>query len=347
MAFFATKGAPSAASRVAALTPAETQHWLQKWHSNGVAVQAQELLYYRHIPLHSLSTALPNNQSVQSGQQQSLWRGRGMEFDEVRHYQAGDDIRSIDWHVTARTGKTHTKLFREEKEQAVFVCVDQSASMQFGSQLLFKSVFACHLAAALAWNTVQQGNRIGGLFFHETGTREIKPQSRQQGALRFIQTLVQFAGTATQQEQTATPSQQSFHRTLKRLLSLAPPGAQIYLMSDFLHLDEQSLILLKGLKRHCAVTALHISDPFEQELPQATMPLKINDGQHQALLPLHNPAYLKAYQQQSSLLLEQQKNLCQQAGIAFFSLSAAQPLEQQWQQLLKTSTFGRKSAWIR
>src|SRR5690554_3803053 len=113
--------------------------WLARWQSNGITTSIKEMLYYQRFPIMPPYSA-DRGRSAQQGAKRSAWRGRGMEFDEVRHYQAGDDIRAIDWRVTARTGKTHTKLFREEKERPVFVCVDLSASMQFGSQLLFKSV---------------------------------------------------------------------------------------------------------------------------------------------------------------------------------------------------------------
>ena len=95
----------------------------------------------------------------------SALRGRGMEYDESRPYQAGDDIRTLDWLVTARTGKPHTKLFREERERPVIVAVDYRPAMFFATQGSFKSVQAARCAALLAWRAAQQGDRLGGFIF--------------------------------------------------------------------------------------------------------------------------------------------------------------------------------------
>lgn len=122
----------------------------------------------------------------QSGGYLSRTKGRGMEFDEVRPYQPGDDIRSIDWRVTARTDKTHTKLFREERERPVFISVDYRASMQFATRGVFKAVQAAKLAALLAWVAQRQGDRIGGQIFTDNSCRELKPQSGKQAVLHFL-----------------------------------------------------------------------------------------------------------------------------------------------------------------
>src|SRR5690554_5148832 len=171
-------------------TATSPQQWLELWHSNGVQVSSHELMYYR-----SKASAFARYRRLhpppgQSGALLSKFKGRGMEFDEFRHYQAGDDIRAIDWRVTARTGTPHTKLFREERERPVFVVVDLSHSMQFGTQLLFKSVQACHLAAVVAWLTVARGDRIGAVIGSQAGHVEVKPQGRDHGAQQVIHQLV-------------------------------------------------------------------------------------------------------------------------------------------------------------
>lgn len=307
-------------------------HWLQKWQSNGTTVSSRELLYYRQYPIRP-PFRLNKGVSMLSGAQQSPWRGRGMDFSEVRHYQAGDDIRAIDWRVTARTGKTHTKLFMEEKERPVFVCVDYSASMHFGSELLFKAVFAAHVAAAIAWGTVKAGDRIGGLIFNGQSAREIKPQGRQQGVLNFIQTLVKSFPAADDNAthaNTSDGSPQTLNHQLQRLLQLAHPGSDVFLISDFSQMNEASVALLKGLKRHSAVIALHISDPFEHALPTATVKLNATDGAEVAALHLDSPAFLRAYKEKSTALTQQQQAWFKQAGLPVVALSAATPLEQQW-----------------
>ena len=120
----------------------------------------------------------------------SAFRGRGMEYHESRPYQPGDDIRAIDWRVTARSGRTHTKVYREERERPVLLWLDLTRSMFFGTQTCFKSVLASKLAALLAWSSVQHGDRLGYLFFSEQQHVEIRPARGKHTALQFIQQLV-------------------------------------------------------------------------------------------------------------------------------------------------------------
>ncbi|MGR8999333.1 MAG: DUF58 domain-containing protein, partial [Gammaproteobacteria bacterium] len=141
-------------------------------------------------PAASLNLQHLSIRSRQSGGYVSRFKGRGMEFDETRLYQPGDDIRSIDWRVTARSGKTHTKMFREERERPVFISVDNRLAMHFATRGVFKSVLAAKLAGLLAWAADYHGDRIGGQLFSEHECREIKPQNGRHAVLRFLNALV-------------------------------------------------------------------------------------------------------------------------------------------------------------
>src|SRR6056300_461999 len=121
--------------------------------------------------------------SALTGPNKSNFRGRGIDFEEVRSYQPGDDIRTIDWRVTARTGSAHTKLFREERERPVLVVVDQRSSMFFGSSHCFKSVLAAQLASLIAWSALDAGDRVGGLVFNGEEHREIRPRRSRKNVL--------------------------------------------------------------------------------------------------------------------------------------------------------------------
>ena len=129
--------------------------------------------------------------SLQTGAYVSHFRGRGMEFDESRPYQPGDDPRSIDWRVTARSTTAYTKLFREERERPVLVVVDLRANMHFATQGCFKSVNASRAAALLSWAAHHRGDRLGGLIFGDTTHRELKPKLGRQAALRYVHELVE------------------------------------------------------------------------------------------------------------------------------------------------------------
>jgi len=132
---------------------------------SGIVVDAATLIGLRKTAKEmSLNTRLKSRSSI-DGSSRSALRGRGMEFSEVRHYQPGDDIRNIDWRVTARTQETYTKLFQEEKERPVYLLVDQRQPMFFGSKLQFKSVLAAKAAAAIAWTAFANRDRLGAIIW--------------------------------------------------------------------------------------------------------------------------------------------------------------------------------------
>lgn len=198
----------------------------------------------------------------QSGGYISRFKGRGMEFDETRLYQAGDDIRSIDWRVTARTGKTHTKIFREERERPVFISVDQRATMYFATRGVFKSVMAAKLAALLAWTAHHHGDRIGGQLFFDVNCHELKPQNGKQSVLHFLNALVNPPVLKSGDLPCDT-----LELVLNRLLHHVKPSSLVYLISDFRGLTPHAETQLAKLAQHCDVVLLFIHDDLEQNLP--------------------------------------------------------------------------------
>ncbi len=202
-----------------------------------------------------------------AGANKSNFRGRGIDFDEVRMYQAGDDVRSIDWRVTARSGEAHTKLFREERERPVLVVVDQRPDMFFGSRHCFKSVLAAHLAALLGWAALEGGDRVGGLVFNGETHRELRPRRSRRTVLSLLSAIDSYNhGLPGSGHSDA----QGFAQMLGTLRRVARPGSSVYLVSDFRGVtsDEADKHLYQ-LARHSQVTALACSDPLEQQLPRA------------------------------------------------------------------------------
>ncbi|MCH8502522.1 MAG: DUF58 domain-containing protein [Aliidiomarina sp.] len=314
-----------------AFTSASAAQWLQDAHSNGSELNLTELLAYRQQPLR-MPVPRRAGITVQSGQRLSKTRGRGMEFDEVRHYQAGDDIRAIDWRVTARTGKTHTKLYREEKERPVYLCVDIGASMNFGSTLLLKSVQAAHIAAGLTWHTVQRGDRIGGLIYNDSQHHEIKPQGRQHGALLLLKQLVALQTQAV----TAAPPTQNLASQLQRLQQICRPGTDIVLISDFYQCGDDELHLMRGLRRHHNVTAVQVFDPLERQLPanfrqdiDVMSPSSLGENTRGQLPASQNITH-KNWQQHASKRQQKLTDQLRRHGIAHIAISAALPVQQQW-----------------
>ncbi|MDP3875493.1 MAG: DUF58 domain-containing protein [Methylobacter sp.] len=199
----------------------------------------------------------------QSGGYVSRFKGRGMEFEEARMYQPGDDIRSIDWRVTARTGKPHTKLFREERERPVFISVDNRQAMHFATRGVFKSVLAAKLAALLAWAAQHHGDRIGGQLFTASECRELKPQNGKHAVLRFLNALSE----SVDGKQTGLAAM-SLEQVLARLMQHARPGSLVYIISDFRGINEQVENHLAKLSRHCEVVLIFVYDALESQLPE-------------------------------------------------------------------------------
>lgn len=214
--------------------------------------------------------------SPMSGGHISRLRGRGIDFDEVRLYQPGDEQRSIDWRVTARTGKLHTKIFREEKERPVFIVLDQRQSMFFGSSLNFKSVVAAQCASLIAWSVIQKGDRLGGLIFSDTQHQELKPKPGKKGVLNFINTTVNFNQELVNQNDSkikvklnTDTTKENLSSVLYKLKQIVRPGSIIYLISDFDQFDNDADQQLALIARHNDIIPLFVVDPLEKQLPQA------------------------------------------------------------------------------
>jgi uncharacterized protein (DUF58 family) len=200
----------------------------------------------------------------QSGGYVSRFKGRGMEFEEARIYQPGDDIRSIDWRVTARTGKTHTKVFREERERPVFISVDNRPAMHIATRGMFKSVLAAKLAGLVAWAAQHHGDRIGGQIFTGNECCELKPQNGRHAVLRFLNAIV------CEQQNVVDPTAPAItlEQVLARLMHHARPGSLVYIISDFRGINDQVETYLARLSRHCQVVLVFVYDPLESHLPE-------------------------------------------------------------------------------
>jgi uncharacterized protein (DUF58 family) len=228
----------------------------------------------------------------QSGDYQSPFKGRGMEFDESRLYQAGDDIRNIDWRVTARTGKTHTKLFREERERQVFVWVDLRASMFFATRGNYKAVIASRMASLLAWSAIHHGDRVGGVVFSDNSHHELKPQRGKSGALRLINHMVKHP--TWENSNTIVKDLTAGMRSLVRLRRLARPGSLIFMLSDFRNLDENMESQLILLSRHTDIVMVFIYDQLEQALPTAGL-YRVSNGEEEIMLDTYDRQRIESY----------------------------------------------------
>lgn len=225
----------------------------------------------------------------QSGVYHAAMKGRGMEYAESRPYQPGDDVRALDWRLTARSGRPHTKLFREERERPVYVLVDLRRTMAFATQGAFKSVQAARLAALVAWKTVQGGDRIGAVLLGDEGCDELAPARGTVGALRVLKHLVQRAqpGTGT----TMTP----FAAAAEHLRRLVKPGSIVFVLSDFRDLDEAARAALGQVARHNETLLVHCYDAFEAALPAIREAIALGDRTRRVELTPGERAVADAY----------------------------------------------------
>lgn len=223
--------------------------------------------------------------ATQAGDYQSAFKGRGMEYDESRLYQPGDDIRNIDWRVTARTGQAHTKLFCEERERPVHLWIDFRAPMFFATRGKFKSVIAAELASLFAWTANRQGDRIGGVVFSDSVHHELKPQRGKSAVLKLIKHMVEHP--AWQQNDVSEEQQQGMLHSLINLRRMARPGSLIILLSDFRGFNEQSRSHLIRLRRHNELIMVHIFDWLEAFLPPSGI-YRIRNGEQELVLDTNN-----------------------------------------------------------
>jgi uncharacterized protein (DUF58 family) len=215
-------------------------------------------------PARAIALDVLRVKSLQTGAYVSHFRGRGMEFDESRPYQPGDDPRSIDWRVTARSTTAYTKLFREERERPVLVCVDLRANMHFATRGCFKSVNASRAAALLSWAAHHRGDRLGGLIFGDTTHRELKPRLGRRAALRFVHQLVEHPDWTNRGVAEGT---EPLAQAMSSLRRVARPGSLVVVISDFIGFSRAAQSYLSSVARHNEVLAVFISDPLEKRLP--------------------------------------------------------------------------------
>nr|WP_281374141.1 DUF58 domain-containing protein [Aromatoleum toluvorans] len=215
--------------------------------------------------------------------------GAGLDFAEVRPYQGGDDLRSMDWRHTARRGRPFTKLFHAERERPVRVFVDLGSTMRFGTRHAFKSVIAARTAALLAWATIDAGDRIGGTVHDGHTHREQPPCGRERGALGLIHQLVAAAA-----EPTPTSAPAPFTAALRAFAHSVRPGTRAIVLSDFHHLDAAGERALATLRGASGITLVHVFDALEASPPPPGI-YRITAPDGERTLDLRDPAVRDAY----------------------------------------------------
>ncbi len=206
----------------------------------------------------------PSSRSVKSsvpGNHHSPFRGQGLEFDSVREYVPGDDIRNIDWRVTARTGSPHLKIFKEERERHIVICVDMNAGMRFGTRNTFKSVQAARAAALLGWHGIAFQDRISACLFGDVagGIQYFAPKRTKSS---FCGLLKMLAEPPFEQHQT------TLEDAVQHVGKAVQTGSLVYFISDFMDIDKdfQHEVAISRLNKRCDVVFIAINDPADKAI---------------------------------------------------------------------------------
>lgn len=223
-------------------------------HLNDLVACKERAYGYVHPQFRSAKTSVRGNY-------RSPFRGPGLECDSVREYVAGDDIRNIDWRVTARMGSAHVKMFKEERERHVMLCIDMNEGMRFGTKNTFKSIQAARAASLLGWIGIANQDRLSAYLYGDvpTGMYYFQPKRSRKSYYSILQML---AAPTTERHRISLATQ------LQQIALVVPAGALIYLISDFMEMNRESSIepILRKLKKKCDIVCISINDRAEQTM---------------------------------------------------------------------------------
>ncbi len=245
-------------------------------------------------------------------------RGRGMEYAESRDYARGDDARHIDWRLTARTGRPHTKLFQAERERLTLLLADTAPTLYFGTRVRFKSVQAARAGALAAWTAVRDGDRIAAL----RGSRleaPVPPASGPRGALRVLDALARWYATRPDEDA-------GLGIALDHASRLLRPGSRLVLLTDPASIDQVPKARWSGLALHHEVHAVLLTDPLELAPPAARLPFRGGDGER-VELALDAAHVRQRWRGEFGARLDAALALLQGCGVRAMALSCADSSE--------------------
>lgn len=244
--------------------------------SDGVVPTLEELVGLRALAVRPRSNR--RVRMLQAGLGSSAQRGRGMEYAESREYTVGDDARHVDWRLTARTGKPHTKVFHAERERMTLLVADTSPALYFGTRVRFKSVQAARAGALMAWAAVADGDRVAAL---RGAPREapVPPAGGTRGALRVMDALRRWYARAPEDDVGLAIALDHAQRLLR-------PGARLVVLADPSSLPAVPMHRWSGLARHHEVDVVLLCDPLELDPPTAALPFALRNGRAEVALDM-------------------------------------------------------------
>jgi uncharacterized protein (DUF58 family) len=266
--------------------------------------------------------------SVLYGRHASRLRGRGLNFEEIRGYLPGDDIRSMDWKVTARTRKPHVRVYSEERDRIVWMLVDQRISMFFGSRVSLKSVTAAEAAALAAWRVLYMKDRVGALVFDDEEVVTIRPERSRRQVMRILAAILEM-NHRLRADSAVSPNPGMFNEVLARLRPEARHDCLVTMIGDARGGDDESRRLVTEINQHNDVMMLLVYDPTEAELPPATGRLVVSDGVSQMEVDPSKRGLGSAFARDFEARLAWISEISRKQEIPLIPLSTAEPVAEQ------------------
>ena len=269
--------------------------------------------------------------SVLNGRHASLLRGRGLNFEELRGYLPGDDVRSIDWKVTARTGAPYVRVYTEERDRPALIVVDQRMSMFFGSVRNMKSVTAAECAALATFRIFDQGDRVGGIVFGDSILTEIRPGRGRKSLTAFLTALSDANCLLSADQPSVRPM--AMNQVLQSVARIAPRDHLVLVFSDFDEIDETTHRLMANLSRRNNIVLVLVSDPYVEELPTGVKGV-VSDGVLQAEIDTSDGKIHRRLKDMAQGRIAEIFNWQKQFGIPVLPLTTAEDSVDQMRRLM-------------
>ena len=293
---------------------------------NTVFLTLEHLLQYEWLnTVLNFNVGQQKSNSVLSGRYASRLRGRGLDFEEARPYVIGDDIRNIDWKVTAKTGITHTKVFTEEKEKPAFIFVDQTPTMGFGSVHKTKAVVAGELAAIAAYKILKGGDRIGGLVMKDETYDLLTPKRDQRNMLQFFQKIVEANKDIYSRKD--FDFSESLKNMIAKLNNIITHDYLVIIISDFHRYNAEMIQYLSAMSQHNDVVLVKVFDPMEEALPSEKITL--TNSEKQISISKNKTQVVKDLKSDFKTNYDGFKQEIEKYDITLFKINTVDPLEEQ------------------
>jgi uncharacterized protein (DUF58 family) len=308
--------------------------------TTGVYATLEDLVGLRHRA--TGFSFLPGQpvQSLLAGRHASKLRGRGLNFEEIRRYLPGDDVRQMDWKVTARTRKPHTRIYTQERERPVLLVIDQRLGMFFGSRRALKSVTAAEAAALAMWRTIAVKDRVGAVAFNDAETREVRPQRTRATVLHILRIVLDM-NHALRADSAVRPNPGMLNEALRRAHRIAPHDCLVLIITDGDGGGAETQRLVTEIARHNDVLVVFVFDPLEGGLPEVGR-LVATDGARQLEIDTRSPALRRGMPEEFDRRRESARHFLLTREVPVLPLSTVEPTVDQLARALGGRTRGAK-----